>query len=1147
MLHRSFKPAKCKTALKLASSRIKLLKNKKDAQVKQLKREVAQLLESGQDRTARIRVEHVVREEKTIAAFELIEIYCELIAARLPIIESQKNCPIDLKEAISSVIFASPRCADIPELMDIRKHLTAKYGKEFVSAAIELRPDCGVGRMLVEKLSAKAPDGQAKLKILSAIAEEHNVKWDPNSAEEKDTKSYEDLLNGPTTFEKASEMYVEPHVQAPPNHDYKGPPNVQVPPKHEAKHDVSGNFYEHNARSSPHSQNFDSADVGAKKATTFGTFHAEAGSSGTGSEERESRQSYSGDGNAFSLGRQNWNMEFKDATAAAQAAAESAERASMAARAAAELSSRAKFTGQYSMESQKSSAYGLSHEGSQNYAESKFQGEHLAKGPVDNDFPRRNSRKHYEQVDHTEQDNLAGAANRFHRDGHKNTDNSTWSASVDNNPLVNVSQKADRYSRRNSSEQENSDSVGEVSVKKQSSNNEVEFVNELNDGAKSENIDYVGDVSIRKQSSRASSHYHSSTSSDEHIDILNLNHQMSGNDANRDSLVIDEVNIRSDEGTTSYDNAPVVFDGYGSDDDNYKFDVENEFTGQESSLFFSSPGRKSHVNLFENANAWSPRRNIDESFGESISQSHSFRPSSIEKENVASNRKLWLPTSSVDSDPMESLDTNQGKKFSSVSENKFSYGDVPSPKLTKSGSDSSIEDKDHTPQLPDARKDDELLKESNLESVGELNFGKLTGGLRNKGFRRPPYTRGPSGNASSFKQASGDTSSKIEQSPSVTVRTSFSSDASNEEPHNQKVILKQSKEPNSRAVVSSSDSDNDDLKEELSQQTISSSQEPYNQKAGTKVNKNSSSRVPIKYFGADTSDSEEDRPKQASSGNARPITGFSRRTKGSSPSTSRSSYSKATGISEASLTPDYGAERKASLRSSYASEALTKPSSQTKSSDHLGSAEQQILTSVSTERKGSLRSSYASDAPTKPPSQTKSLDHLGSAEQHWSTEQAASKPMPESRRSLHEESLKSSTRKHSSGSLPEIVPSVSTERKASSRGSYASEAQTKPSSQMKISDHLGSAEQRRSTEQASSKPMPESKKFSHEESLKSSTRKHSSGSLPEVLTSGSTGISGSPSSSAETPSKEKASHVHPKLPDYDDLSARFLSLRQSRQ
>lgn len=32
----------------------------------------------------------MVREEKTMAAYELIEIYCELIVARLPIIESQK-------------------------------------------------------------------------------------------------------------------------------------------------------------------------------------------------------------------------------------------------------------------------------------------------------------------------------------------------------------------------------------------------------------------------------------------------------------------------------------------------------------------------------------------------------------------------------------------------------------------------------------------------------------------------------------------------------------------------------------------------------------------------------------------------------------------------------------------------------------------------------------------------------------------------------------------------------------------------------------------------------------------------------------------------------------------------------------------------
>lgn len=57
-----------------------------------------------------------------------------------------RTCPLDLKEAISSLIFASPRCSDLPELLQIRQLFAAKYGKEFAAAAAELRPDCGVNR-----------------------------------------------------------------------------------------------------------------------------------------------------------------------------------------------------------------------------------------------------------------------------------------------------------------------------------------------------------------------------------------------------------------------------------------------------------------------------------------------------------------------------------------------------------------------------------------------------------------------------------------------------------------------------------------------------------------------------------------------------------------------------------------------------------------------------------------------------------------------------------------------------------------------------------------------------------------------------------------------------------------------------------------
>ena len=74
-------------------------------------------------------VEHVIREHNIMAAYDIIELFCELIVARLSIIESQSKCPLDLREALSSLIFAAPRCADIPELLEIHDLFGKKYGK----------------------------------------------------------------------------------------------------------------------------------------------------------------------------------------------------------------------------------------------------------------------------------------------------------------------------------------------------------------------------------------------------------------------------------------------------------------------------------------------------------------------------------------------------------------------------------------------------------------------------------------------------------------------------------------------------------------------------------------------------------------------------------------------------------------------------------------------------------------------------------------------------------------------------------------------------------------------------------------------------------------------------------------------------------
>lgn len=65
---------------------------------------------------------------------------------------------------------------------------------------------------MVEKLSAKAPDGPTKVKILSTIAAEHNVKWDPDSFGDTGSKPSEDLLVRLNQFEEVGFFFLDMSV-----------------------------------------------------------------------------------------------------------------------------------------------------------------------------------------------------------------------------------------------------------------------------------------------------------------------------------------------------------------------------------------------------------------------------------------------------------------------------------------------------------------------------------------------------------------------------------------------------------------------------------------------------------------------------------------------------------------------------------------------------------------------------------------------------------------------------------------------------------------------------------------------------------------------------------------------------------------------
>lgn len=343
---RSFNSAKCKTSLRLAVSRIKLLKNKRDIQLKQMKRELAQLLQTNQEPSARIRVEHIYREQNIMAAYELIELFCELIVVRLPIIESQRQCPIDLREAVASLIFAAPRCSDVPELLQVRNLLSAKYGKEFVIAAAELRPDCGVNRSVIEKLSVRAPSGEVKLKLMKDIAEELNVDWDPSATESVLLKAPEDLLDGPTHFLGASQMTLET-----PSDDL---PSVPIQQSQESVGDSKGPTLESNKVSADEKQFIPfvlpvagKLEPPSTQQSTSQAINSQVQNDAHIEHSPSLRKDASLDsdyGEDATPSSSNRAERFKDVVAAARAAAESAERAAAAARAAALLASK-KFDG----------------------------------------------------------------------------------------------------------------------------------------------------------------------------------------------------------------------------------------------------------------------------------------------------------------------------------------------------------------------------------------------------------------------------------------------------------------------------------------------------------------------------------------------------------------------------------------------------------------------------------------------------------------------------------------------------------------------------------------------------------------------------------------------------------------------------------
>ncbi|XP_042051054.1 nucleolar protein dao-5-like [Salvia splendens] len=1097
MLSRSFNPTKCKISLKLAASRLKLLRNKKEVQVKQMKREIAQLLETGQDQTAKIRVEHVIREEKMMGAYDLLEIYCELIVARLPIIETQKNCPIDMKEAIASMVFASPRCGDVPELLDVRKQFSAKYGKEFITSAIELRPQCGVSRLLVEKLSATAPDGQAKIKVLSALAEEHNVKWDPDLFEEKRSGGTSSIKN--ENVYSDSPRFEDAEVHAHPSNSMNSSPLNSV--QQHAK--------------TPGAENSPSA----RTSSASTKIEPKAGPAG-----EEIPQFYQGDTHSSHLNDQRWNMEFKDAASAARAAAESAEQASMAARAAAELSIHGRVLGQYSTESHKSDDY-------------NSKGDGLEVTPNLNSFER------------VSEASANKSSSEYTRSGKEHIDGIKPS-----NPMTDTRSEAVSFKSKASADDESLDhgipSIHKYTQENSSHEVQSEMYETKNENGHPEKVENLGKEMIDKQEGFSSSYSQSGTSDYANM-FANYEERKFETDIGEDpSVSIGETGIHDETpDTSSHDFVAATFDQSDAESDDPGFDrgpvydeQDLEFHMQKSpertsvsidpwdlrsgsnnrvesaspSLYFTRespfPDISRNTSLKEDSELnRTPAVRFDDSDGPSSESDEEINASMVEDSCDISHRQNErgrLVNSQFEKETVQSVvspSKNEGAlafgsgKFSLSSDDEFSS----SNKTQWKRSQVNMSDADMKPssKLPTSGSNDSFINsnsvgdESDPENGEGLNFGKLTGGLRHKGHNHLPF----------FKSRLDESSSVKEEGETTATNTS-STGPSFVEHHG--IGTTQEHKTASTTQNLHSELDSDSSEEEYLQKSSRPQQPRSAAKLRTKLLLGSSDSA----FCSDDSDLDEQPPTEPVTKKSPLRSGISRRTKASRTTSMKTSNQQMRPRSEA-LDSD-GVDRKPTT--SYDTGAPKRHESYRRNTD--------------TEKTYEYPISGVAPVPAKSTTWG-STEQPASSKTSVMKQESVERPKPEVRDS--DNSLgKQPSSSYAFNKQQEFQPSSGkSSRVGKSEQQMPAEAAAKPAN----SSSWGTAEK------------PNSGKSTSNTVQKSKISQSSSSSAVEPLRKADTeaGLS----SSSENPkastldkhslskddSLKKASHVHPKLPDYDAL------------
>ncbi|CAI4051108.1 hypothetical protein SUVZ_14G0690 [Saccharomyces uvarum] len=174
---------KLKTCLKMCIQRLRYAQEKQQAIAKQSRRQVAQLLLTNKEQKAHYRVETLIHDDIHIELLEILELYCELLLARVQVINDISNeeqlvkehMEDGINEAIRSLIYSILFVDEVKELCQLKDLMTWKLDAEFVAGIITDHID--VPDKIVQKCSPSVPKEELVDLYLTEIARTYDVPY----------------------------------------------------------------------------------------------------------------------------------------------------------------------------------------------------------------------------------------------------------------------------------------------------------------------------------------------------------------------------------------------------------------------------------------------------------------------------------------------------------------------------------------------------------------------------------------------------------------------------------------------------------------------------------------------------------------------------------------------------------------------------------------------------------------------------------------------------------------------------------------------------------------------------------------------------------------------------------------------------------